>query len=383
MPKIYNHAHFPVEEYAEFNPEKYEDMVKNGALHSMRALPCTEKEDVIQLDRRLENSYPYMLEHFQEAGLDPTEEVIWDTSVDVAHDFPSHEVSSYSFNDLRNKVAPSQARLETATLCNNKNRFLQFCQENGYPLPVTIFVDEKTPLDTTQLKFPAYVKAARGSSGTNIYRVQDMEELQTSIQKVGKEYQIQEEVSEVVSFLNVQYKALGNIATHFATTEQVLSGFSHQGNRFPTEYESRHITDRLAGELASMGLEDMFAFDVAVTPDDMKIIECNARWNGSTYPTIVARKLGIEEWRTLTLPSTLEYISKLEISKLAYSRARRYGAILLNSSFLRTERKVSAMLAGSEELQQEIEEELRAALTQRYVSKPPVTEKLEDAELAA
>jgi len=48
------------------------------------------------------------------------------------------------------------------------------------------------------------------------------------------------------------------------------------------------------------GMKGTFAFDVAVTRKgvgtDYLAIECNPRFNGASYPTVIAHKLGLESW---------------------------------------------------------------------------------------
>ncbi len=360
MQTLYNHSHLNSADYESHNAEKYRDLIENGTLHGGRALPCTTPEDAIQLDPRLKSSLPYMAEHFESVGLAVTDNIIWDAAPEIAGEFPDHELSVYLFGREFHDVRPDEARLEATRSVNNKNDFIAHCQEAGYPVPDTLIVREGTKPDPSiELPLPVYVKAARSSTGVSIFRAADRAGFEKSIRQVGSEYQIQAEVPNTLAFLNVQYRAVGSTAVHFATTEQILNGFAYAGTQFPSQYDSRELTDPLADELAQQGLGEIFAFDVAVTPDEMAIIECNGRWNGASYPTTIARRLGIEEWTTHSQATELEHPKDIHIDDLAYDQGHGYGVIVVNSGFMATSNEVSVMLAGPLEAREELGAKIR------------------------
>ncbi|MES9976984.1 MAG: hypothetical protein ABW094_22245 [Candidatus Thiodiazotropha sp.] len=54
--------------------------------------------------------------------------------------------------------------------------------------------------------------------------------------------------------------------------------------------------------MAEGGFKDIPAFDVAVLPGEQKTdylaIEYNPRYNGASYPILIASKLGINAWES-------------------------------------------------------------------------------------
>lgn len=218
-------------------------------------------------------------------------------------------------------------------------------------MPRTLLIDDGAVPDFTELTLPLYVKAARSCAGNNIFKCKSYDDVIASIKEVGPAYQLQEEVPNVLAFLNVQYQSSGESAAHIATTQQILDGFSHAGNSHPSVFDPRDITDPLANELVKVGLRDIFAFDVAVTPDSMLLIECNARWNGSSYPTKVAQRLVIPEWTAINMATNVRRPQDIRMGSLAYDQASKCGAVILNSGFMSDRGKVRMLLAGSQDEQ--------------------------------
>ncbi len=363
MPTIYNHSHhFNADNYQQHNLEKYNSILQDGGLESIKAFACAEPSDIVQLDPRLRDQQPYLQEGLESAGIETTENIIWDVSADVLREFDDHDLSVYRFCAAINAARPNPKRLKATVDANNKNTFVMHCQENNHPTPHNYLVSRGRPAYIVQVNFPSYVKAANSSSGVSIYRVKTQDELDVFTQQVGEEYQIQEEVHDYLSFLNVQYQARAGAVGHLATSEQILNGFSHAGNRHPADYNPQYLTDRLAKELADQGLEDVFAFDVAVAPTGFSIIECNARWNGATYPTKVANKLGIEQWTACTLDTNLDHPKELDLGEIIYNKKQRFGALVISFAFKSASHKVSLLLAGSPEEQDELRTEVAERL---------------------
>jgi hypothetical protein len=359
MPTLFNHSHhFHAYRYEDQASELYEKAIHLGPVFAARALPLSSPQDVVQLDPRYKEAYKYYLDHLKQVGLDTASEIIWDVSAEIANDFPNHTLSCFRFNPSINRVRPNQRRLDATERFNNKNKFISFCQEQGDPTPLTINLSYGKSPDFTVIKYPVYVKSATMASGLNIYRCKNEKQLRDCLQNMRGEYQIQAEVPDVQAFISTQYFAADGQATHLATTEQLLKGFSYLGNVYPTLFDPRVITDSLASKLAHEGLEGFFGFDLAATPNGFWIIECNARVTGATYPIQVAKRLGIRQWKTLKLNTKHQSLRTLNLSSVAFDHKRGYGVVVLNDSFMPFEGEITVLLAGPTAAQDETQAKL-------------------------
>ncbi len=149
-----------------------------------------------------------------------------------------------------------------------------------------------------------------------------------------------------------------------AASEQILDGYAHIGNRYPTQHQPWDIVEPMAVWMAQQGMKDVFAFDVAVVEDSgvtrYLAIECNPRFNGASYPTLIANKLKIESWSCQTFTTSYRSIDRLNIRDIEFNPKSSTGIVLVNWGTVLVG-KVAILLAGSIEQQQE----LQAILKQR------------------
>ena len=177
-------------------------------------------------------------------------------------------------------------------------------------------------MDIISFNMPCYLKAAISVSGVGIYRCANREELRDAMKKFepGVPVQLQEEIITDV-FLNMQYRVVDDRLVRLAASEQILEGCAHQGNRFPSSHEPWEAIDPMAFWLKERGMKGIFAFDLAVveTPDGMRFpaIECNPRFNGASYPTVIAQKLDIPEWSAMTFKTKYR-----KLVRSGYQRSR-------------------------------------------------------------
>jgi hypothetical protein len=90
----------------------------------------------------------------------------------------------------------------------------------------------------------------------------------------------------------------------------------------------------MARWLADEGMRGVFAFDVAVVDDGgaerYLAIECNPRYNGASYPTAAAKKLGIEQWLARTFKTRHRDLAALDLAGIEYDPATGEGVVLIN-----------------------------------------------------
>jgi hypothetical protein len=150
-----------------------------------------------------------------------------------------------------------------------------------------------------------------------------------------------------------------------ACTEQVLDGFAHQGNRYPASYEPWELVDPMAYWLTERGMKGVFAFDVAVveTPNGVSFpaIECNPRYNGASYPTVIAQKLDIPEWTAKTFSTRFRTLKDIDLEGIEFNATTGEGAIIVNWGTVLVG-KLMILMAGSPEYQEVLEAELKCRL---------------------
>ena len=255
--------------------------------------------------------------------------------------------------------------METVDFINSKNNFMWLADELGVTVPQTQCfdrVDEISEMDIVSFNMPCYLKAAISVSGVGIYRCANREELRSAMEKFDSDVpvQLQEEVKTDV-FLNLQYRVINGRLLRMAASEQVLDGCAHQGNRYPSTYAPWDVVDPMAHWLKDRGIKGIFAFDVAVIQTDdgvrFSAIECNPRFNGASYPTVIAQKLDIPEWSALTFKTRHRNFSDLNLQDLEFNMKTGEGLVIVNWGTL-LEGKLVLLLAGSAEYRQTLANEL-------------------------
>lgn len=343
--------------------------VVGNYFYSGRALGITEPWDKIQLHGDLKPLWHDIIAHYQRIGLSHTEDVIWYLNLKQLGAHIGYQPSVFYYGPNECQYWGDYEWLNTVEYINSKNNFMQLADELGVDVPMTLCFDNKSDIDVDIIKnvtYPCYLKAAISVSGVGIYRCEDKTELFESLRNFDSNtpIQIQEEV-KTDTFLNLQYKVVGNEAVRLAASEQILDGFVHQGNRVPASHAPWEIVDPMADWLVMHGIKGIFAFDVAIaqTTSGLRFpaIECNPRFNGASYPTLMANKLNITKWSALTFPTKYRNLEKIDLRDIEYNHKSGEGAILVNWGTV-LEGKLVILMAGSPEYQEALAVELAARL---------------------
>ncbi|MGB5832047.1 MAG: ATP-grasp domain-containing protein [Thiohalocapsa sp.] len=312
--------------------------IRGNHLYSGRALGMTQPGDVIQLHPDLKSQWEAICAHYDRIGLSITDKVLWNVEQGRRFDFAGREASVFFFGDAEQAAYPDRRWYSVVEYINSKNNFMVSARELGVPTPMTRCFGDVAEVDETQigqLEYPCYLKAALSVSGVGIYRCADRDELRAALGRFepGVSVQLQAEVL-TDCFLNLQYEVNGNGLTRLAATEQVLEGPAHQGNRFPARAEPWDCVEPMALWLYERGMKGVFAFDVAITEKAGRTqylaIECNPRFNGSSYPTVVAKRLGIGSWLARSFQTRYRSLSDIDLAGLEYDPATGQGIVLVN-----------------------------------------------------
>lgn len=341
------------------------DGIDGNDLYSGRALGLSEPNDYIQLHPLLRPLWKDIASHYQRIGLSHSENVIWDVSLDPLPTLEGYRPSVFYFGPAECKAWNDPEWLEAVEFINSKNNFMALAEELGIDVPQTqcfAGVDQITEIDIISSNMPCYLKAAISVSGVGIYRCANREELRDAMQKFasGVPVQLQEEIRSEV-FLNMQYRVVDDRLVRLAASEQILKGCAHQGNRFPSSYEPWDAIEPMALWLKERGMKDIFAFDLAVveTPDGLRFpaIECNPRFNGASYPTVIAQKLDIPEWSAVTFKTGHRKLADLALEDIEFDMKTGEGLVIINWGTV-LKGKLVLLLAGSPDYQEALRDEL-------------------------
>ncbi len=342
--------------------------VVGNHLYSGRALGLTEAWDCIQLHPDLEGQWPWIHQHYERIGLSHTQEVIWHTARESLGEHIGFHPSVFYFGPEEFCYWGDDQWLETVEFINSKNNFMTLAETLSVDVPETRCYDhvEEVPEHLPSSIFPCYLKAAISVSGVGIFRCETYEELAEGLASFepGTPVQIQEEIV-TSQFLNLQYQIVGDELVRLQASEQILEGCVHQGNRVPVQHEPWSSVEPMAIWLKEQGIKGVFAFDVAVveTPNGFRYpaIECNPRFNGASYPTLIANKLGIDEWTATTFQTRYRTLADIRLEGLEFDPKTGEGAVIINWGTI-LEGKLVILLAGSPPYQAALKAELEAIL---------------------
>ena len=350
------------------------DAVLGNYLYSGRVLGMTEPEDLIQLHPDLKSQWTAINSHYRNIGLSHSQNPIWDVSFEQFRKYPDYEPSVFIFGDAVNEDKNedwfsdrNRDWQNVVEFINSKNNFIRLAEELNVNVPRTVCAENKKQLkEHDDIPYPCYLKPAVSVDGVGIYRCENAEELNDSLAKLQDNIPLQLQQEVIASkFLNLQYQIENETIEPLAATEQILNGFAHQGNRFPTTYQPWSLVDPMAQWMYKKGMKDIFAFDVAVVKTDNEVdyfaIECNPRFNGASYPTGIAQKLGIESWCSDNFTTKYRSLDQIDLGDLVYDSNKGTGAIIVNWGGVLVG-KLGMLLAGSIEQQNELRQSLKQRL---------------------
>lgn len=340
------------------------DAVVGNYLYSGRVLGMTEPEDLIQLHPELKPQWSAITSHYQKINLSHSQNPIWDISFAQLRNHADYDPSVFIFGDAVHHQNGDEDWFRTRNqnwqnvveFINSKNNFIRLAAELGVKTPLTLCAANRQQLtDYQDIPYPCYLKPAISVDGVGINRCANPEELNSALIELGQDLplQIQQEVI-ATKFLNLQYQVVEGRAIPLAATEQILDGFAHQGNRYPTVYQPWSLVQPMAEWMAAQGMKGIFAFDVAVVETEHETeyfaIECNPRFNGASYPTGIAQKLNITHWCSDNFQTKYRSLDEIDLGDLEYDPSTATGVIIVNWGTILFG-KLGMLLAGSIEQQ--------------------------------
>jgi len=329
-----------------------------------RVLGSTSEGDIVQLHPELKKHFAYISGHYDRIGLEHSRDIIWNDDFEIIKEYPDYRLSVFFFGDKAHRARPDELWYRTTKLANSKNDFIRHCHHLGLPTPETFCYDSKNDVvDLDEYHYPLYLKLAVSASGQGVVRCADRSALCAALAALDKDapFQLQAEV-DAVAFINVQYEVVGSRLRRGAVTEQILNGNEHAGNIYPTRYKPAKLTDVIAVDMYRRGMKGVFAFDLAVTGSgEYLFIECNPRYNGATYPTKIAGKLGISRWAAKNFKTKRRDFADIDLGEAEFRQDRGSGAIIFNWGCV-DDGKLGILLAGTPDERLKFEEKLAVIL---------------------
>ncbi|MEO0352793.1 MAG: ATP-grasp domain-containing protein [Cyanobacteria bacterium P01_A01_bin.15] len=328
-------------------------------LFSGRALGLSSPHDRVQLHPELKADWFDIQAHYARVGLDHSRDIIWDVDFELLAQYPGYEPSVYFFGHALHQDSAYQhlfSQLDSdwgnvVSYINSKNNFMDLAAHLGVRVPETYRFSQRGDLGSLEaFPYPCYVKRAISDHGVGIFRCENSADLLEAVEQFPKDkaFQVQEEV-QASTFLNLQYRVTAEGLQRSLVSEQILDGCVHGGNRYPTEHQPWDMVEPMAQWMVERGMKGTFAFDVAVveTPDGpiYLAIECNPRFNGSSYPTEIAEQLDVTAWRSETVHTHHRRLADLDLESLEFDPVTKTGVVLVNWGTIQTG-KLAVLVAG-------------------------------------
>lgn len=348
------------------------DSARGIHLFSGRAIALSHPGDKVQLHPDLATDWPAIQEHYERVGLAHGQDIVWNVDFDELIQQTSDQISVYFFGHAFQHEEHCAQLLrdldsrwyQTVQYMNSKNNFVELADRLDVPVPSTECFNHRKELGNLEaFSYPCYVKLAVSDHGVGIVRCENSEDLLEAIEEFphNKPFQVQAEI-QASAFLNLQYRVTPQGLEQILVSEQILDGCVHGGNRYPTLHQPWHIVDPMAKWMYDQGMKGTFGFDVAVveTPEGPKYlaIECNPRFNGSSYPTAISERLEIETWCSETVYTDCRQLADLDMTELEFDPITKTGVVLVNWGTIQAG-KLTVLLAGSPEQQTNLSQRMR------------------------
>jgi hypothetical protein len=338
-------------------------------LYSGRALGLSEPWDIIQLHPDLQPLWDDIRNHYSRIGLSHTDDAVWNLDLKYVASRIGYQPSVFYYGKNECKYWGDREWLETAEFINSKNNFVALANELGIEVPDTLRFESAFNIWTDDIKniqYPCFLKAAVPNAGNMFKRFKNESQLLDAIADIPGDIplQIQKEI-KAESFINLQYQVIGNDLVRLAATEQILDGCVLRGNHVPASHEPWSAVEPMAEWLKDHGMKGIFAFNVALMQTNMGLrfpaLECNPRFSGTTYPTLIANKLNIFGWSALTMKTRHRSIADIDLKDIEFDKKTGHGVVLVNWGTV-LEGEIVVLLAGTQTYQGALAVELLSRL---------------------
>lgn len=343
-----------------------------------RALCITDRGDIIQLNPCLKEEVNWVLDHYKNAHVFCSENIVFDDSFEMTSELLGTQVhremaqwcievgycgypilSPFFFGVSAHEVAANKDCLSISQKMSSKNEFIEMCRSMDVAIPTTQCFEKKEQLTCFDFSYPVYLKTDKSVGGLGVVECMTKENLIEAVDCLGENvaFQVQKKLYEKYSVSLLYFAQEGKVSRLYAT-QQLVEDASHVGNVFPALVEPWVVTDKVAEMMACCGIEGHFGFDVLVDDNNISyVIECNPRFTAATYPAILAKNLScfhnmvhrenIARWESRSYATKAKSLSEIDLGGLVYTPEKGEGVVMVSWGTI-LQQKLSFLLIGSE-----------------------------------
>ncbi len=343
-----------------------ENVVENK-YHSAQALGITESWDRIQLHPDLKPLWNGIRNHYKRIKLTHSSQVIWELDRKHLGIQKGYEPSVCFYGQNEHLYWGDKQWFSVVNSIILKNKFYTLAKELDVLVPKTQCYDSVIDININALNhinFPCFFKSVVSSE--YIYRCEVKSDLILAMQKIPNNIpvQIQEEV-KAERFITLQYRITETDVIRLIAAENIQDGLIYKRGCVPASHEPWRMVDTLAYLLKEMGMQGIICFNMAVVQTKhglrFPLIKCTPRYKDITYSSLIAQKLNIPQWCTVTLATRFRSIEEIDIKDIEYNCNTGEGAIIVNWGSI-IHGKLTYMLSGETEYQEILANELKARL---------------------
>lgn len=338
-------------------------------LYSGRALGLSEPWDIIQLHPHLRPYWFDIRAHYERIGLRHSINVIWDVSLRELGKHIGHQPSVYYFASHECRFWGDQAWLNSANYISSRNNFISLARQQGVDIPDTRCYQNKRLIednDIASFPYPCYLKSSLSSTTAHLTLCRNEEDVTDAVAafRNNTSLQVQKALS-AEAIVNLQYQVINDEIHRISACEKIQDQQEHRNYRSPALLEPWDTVEPIARWLRNHGMKGVFSFDVAIVQTEQGLrfqaIEATPHFNDASYPALIAQRLDIPEWRTITLETRHAKIADIDLSDIEYEAYTGEGVIIVNWGTIKVG-KLTFLLAGSREYQEAVLEELKVRL---------------------
>ena len=346
--------------------------VVNGTLSSAIALALSSKNDIVQLDPSLADEFAFIKAHYDAIGLEYAQNVIWDLSCEVLREFPEYTPDYFMFDRDVHRVRSDESWLKIVALMDNKNSLVGLKEKLDLQMPATIaYASSRDFIEPKGFSMPYILKKSLSTGGIDVFLCDHHSQCREYISSFTEDepFQVQEFI-HTDTFYNLVYEINEEKLVRLGASQQILKGVNHYGNVSLIDESSWNCVEPLAKWMHAEGMRGTFGFDVAVIQEgDMthyKLIECNPRYNASTFGHKIAAKLGVSQWRMESMKTKKRSLRHINLDGIRFDSSKKSGVVIVNWGKI-SHRRLSFLIAGTPQEQVELKAELLKRLKRRFL----------------
>ena len=318
---------------------------RDDALFASRVYCLTRKEDIIQLPPDIKPFQKWIAGHYERAGISISQNIVWSRDYSLARLYPDYLPSVYFFGQKAHEIWPNKLRLDITEEFNNKlkasERFARLA-ESANPSFVNFHrgKDEIQNLNDFGGKHN-FIKGAYSVGGSLVFSCKTFEEYQHVINAFDPLMPLQFQKAIIQPDgkpgipVNLFYYISDSGPRKIVATQQILDGYSHVGNIYPTVHQPWRVTNKIAADMFHKGMRGHVSFNLIALPKrkgkySYWIIECNPRWGASAHFKYLGDRLGVDSWCTTTVKTTKTDLNEISFKSFEFNPKTRQGAVVVN-----------------------------------------------------